>query len=385
MLVISRFFLRAFLALAVAGLTVAGHPYARAGAAGPTIRIGVVADLTGQGAAYGISVANGAKLAGQMLNKHGGVGGHSVEIVVDDPGSVNSQVINVFQQDATTKNVLAIVGPTLSSEAKVADPVAQQLGVPVVATSNTAPGIPQIGPYIFRLGLGEAAVIPLAMKAAEKNLHFKRVAIIYGNDNAFTQADGLIFAAVAKKMGLTIVDTETFATGDRDFSTQLTKIRSARPGAILCGALKNEAVPILVQARRLGLTARFIGGNGFNTPAVITGAGQASEGAIEGTAWFANGTSPRNLIFIAAYKAAYGKLPDQLAAQAYDAINVIAAAATKVRTTSDRKALRNALVGIRNVPVITGSTGLFSFTSDRDSGETGTVQAIHNGKYEAYT
>lgn len=377
---------RTALALVTAGGLVAAataHPAVTTQAAG-TLPIGVVVDLTGQGAVYGISIANGAKLAGKLLNQKGGVDGSKVTVIVDDAASSNSQVINIFQQDANTKHVTAIVGPTLSSEAFPADHVAQQLGVPVVATSNTANGIPQIGTYIFRLGLGEAAVIPLAMKTAEKNLRFKTAALIYGNDNAFTQADGQIFAAVAKKMGVKVVDTETYATGDKDFSTQLTKIKGKHPDVILCGALQREAVPILVQARQLGITARFIGGNGFNTPVVAQQAGKAAEGAIEGTAWFANSKTPQNIAFIKAYKAAYGKAPDQLAAQAYDAIDVIADAARMAHTTSDRNALRQALTKIKNVPVVTGETGKFSFTADRDAGETGTVQVIHNGQYEEY-
>jgi len=363
--------------------TALGHPATMSHAAG-TVNIGLVADLTGQGAAYGVSISKGAQLAGQQLNKAGGVNGATVNVIVDDAASANTQVINIFQQDANSKHVVAIVGPTLSSEAKAADPVANSLGVPVVATSNTAPGIPQIGKYIFRLGLGEASVVPLAMKTALKNLRFKTAALIYGNDNAFTQSDGVIFTAVAKTLGVKLLDIETFATGDKDFNTQLTKIKDKNPDVLLIGALKNEAVPILKEARQLGIKAHVIGGNGFNTPVVAQLAGSAAEGAIEGTAWFANGTTPRNVAFIKAYKAAYHTAPDQLAAQAYDAVNVIAAAAKLAHTTSDRNALRDALTRLKNVPVVTGATGKFSFTSDRDAGETGTVQIIHNGQYQEY-
>jgi len=88
--------------------------------------------------------------------------------------------------------------------------------------------------------------------------------------------------------------------------------------------------------------------------------------------------------FIKAYKSAYGKAPDQLAAQAYDAINVIADAARMAHTTDSRSALRDALTKLKNVPVVTGASGTFSFTADRDAGESGTVQIIHNGTYEEY-
>jgi branched-chain amino acid transport system substrate-binding protein len=145
-------------------------------------------------------------------------------------------------------------------------------------------------------------------------------------------------------------------------------------------------VPILVQARQLGIPAsvHVIGGNGFNSPAIISGAGKAAEGAIEGTAWFANGMATLNQKFISAYKARYGKAPDQFAAQAFDGVNILAAALKAAHTTSDRKAVRDALATLKSAPVVTGASGTFHFTPMRDAGEQGTVQIIQNGQFAAY-
>lgn len=373
------------LALAVAGLASLGQPAATR-AAGSAISIGLVADISGSASVYGVSIRNGAQLAASLINRSGGIHGHPLNLMVGDAASAKTQVINLYQQDINSAHVLALIGPTLSSEALSADPIAQQSGVPVLATSNTAAGITTMGNYIFRDSLGEADVIPLTIKTALKHLRFKKVAIFYGNDNAFTIADGQVFKAVAKKYHLSVVDTETFATGDKDFSTQLTKIKGAHPDAILVGALAKEAVLILTQARQLGIptNVHIIGGNGFNSPQVISGAGQAAEGAIEGTAWFANGTSSLNRRFVADYKARYHASPDQFAAQAFDGVNILAAAIAKANTTSDRKALRNALAALKDVPVVTGASGQFSFTPARDAGELGTVQIIQGGKFVAY-
>lgn len=370
---------------ALAALTLLSLPPATR--AGGQLSIGLVADVTGASAVYGVSIKDGAQLAADMLNKAGGINGQKLDLKVGDAASSTTQVLDLYQQYIGDSSVLAIIGPTLSSEAQKADPLAQQAGMPVLATSNTANGIVEIGNYIFRMSLGEAQVIPRTMQVAEKHLHFKRVAIIYGNDNAFTIGDGQVFQAVAKSMKLTVVDTETFATADKDFSRQLTKIKDAHPDVILCGALAPAAVPILVQARQLGIPAsvHFIGGNGFNSPAVISGAGNAAEGAIEGTAWFANGKATLNQKFISAYRARYGKAPDQFAAQAFDGVNIVAAALKAAHTTSDRKAVRGAMAALKPVPVVTGASGTFHFTSDRDAGEQGTVQIIQHGAFVAYT
>jgi branched-chain amino acid transport system substrate-binding protein len=375
------------LALATAAILILpGEPVAMIRAANSTVTVGLVADLSGAASVYGVTIRNGAQLAADLINQAGGIGGHRITLLVGDGATSKTQVINLFQQYITSAHVLALIGPTLSSEAFSADPIAQSGGVPVVATSNTAPGITAMGNYIFRVSLGEADVVPLTIKVALKHLHFKKVAILYGNDNAFTIADGQVFKAVAQKLGLTVVDTETFATGDKDFSTQLTKIKGAHPDAILVGALAKEAVLILTQGRRLGIPARvhFIGGNGFNSPAIITGAGKAAEGAIAGTAWFANSEAPLNRRFVRAYRARYKKAPDQFAAQAFDGLHILAAAIKKADTTDDRKAVRNALATIKGVPVVTGASGTFSFTRTRDAAEVGTVQIIQNGQFVQY-
>ena len=358
---------------------------ARAHAAGG-VTFALVADVTGASSVYGVSIRNGAQLAVNLANKAGGANGNTVVLKIGDAASSDTQVINLYQQYGSDSSVLGLIGPTLSSEAFKADPLAQQMHIPVIATSNTAAGITAMGSYIFRMSLGEADVIPLTMTTAERHLHFKKVAILYGNDNAFTIGDDKVFVAVAKTMGLRVVDTETFATADKDFATQLTKIKGAHPDAILVGALAPAAISILTQARQLGIpnSVGIIGGNGFNSPAVISGAGKASEGTIEGTAWFANGNGTLNRKFISAYKAAYGKAPDQFAAQAFDGANLMIAGIRKAHTTVNRSALRDALATLKGIPVVTGASGTFSFTATRDAGEKGTVQIIKNGQFVQY-
>lgn len=376
----------AALGLGVLALVLSGQVAPTSQAAATKVSIGLVADVTGSASAYGVSIQNGAKLAAAMINQKGGINGHPLDLKVGDAASSNTQVVNLYQQFINSDHVLALIGPTLSSEAKIADPIAQQAGVPVVATSNTAPGITAMGTYIFRMSLGEADVIPLTIKIARKHLHFNKVAIIYGNDNAFTIGDGDVFKAVAQTDGLTVVDTETFATGDKDFATQLTQIKNAHPDAILVGALIKEAVPILTQARQLGIptSVHFIGGNGFNSPALISQAGKAADGAIEGTAWFPDSKRSINKLFVSKYRARYKSDPDQFAAQAFDGVNIVAAGIKLAKTETNRAALRTALTKLKNVPVVTGANGKFRFTSTRDAGEQGTVQIVSHGKFAVY-
>ena len=110
-----------------------------------------------------------------------------IDAVFDDDASVPQQGINVFNKFINADKVAVIIGPTLSNTAKVTDPIAQEAGVPVLAISNTAGGITEIGDYIFRDSLTEMVVIPNTIKVAKEKLGFKKVAVFYGNDDAFTK------------------------------------------------------------------------------------------------------------------------------------------------------------------------------------------------------
>jgi branched-chain amino acid transport system substrate-binding protein len=151
--------------------------------------------------------------------------------------------------------MVALVGPSLSSEAVKVDPLAQAAGLPVLAVSNTVPGLTAIGPYIFRIALGDAQIIPVVLKSAQARLHFKNVALLYDKVNAATDAAGRIFGAVATRMGLTIVATQSFASGATHFGPHLVTLKAAGPDALLVSALAEDAVRILKQRLQAGIPA----------------------------------------------------------------------------------------------------------------------------------
>ena len=184
-----------------------------------------------------------------------------------------------------------------------------------------------------------------------------------------------------------IVTTETFAKGDIDFSAQLTKIKNLNPDAVVCAALVEEASNIILQARKLGLPdkVKFIGGNGFNSPKLIEIAGKAAEGSISGSPWFLDDPNVKNQTFVKAYTKKYGVPPDQFAAQAYDALYIMASAIKSIKLSgnleNDRTALRDALPKVKNFK---GVGGPFSFNDNRDAEQKGRVLSIKNGKFAIF-
>jgi len=333
-----------------------------AGTASATdIKLGAAEALTGPAAKYGISIKNGFTLAVDEINAKGGVNGNKLVLISEDEQGKKEEAINAFKKLIFQDKVLALFGPTLSNSAFAADPIANATRTVVFGTSNTAEGITAMGPFTFRNSVMEADVLPISTRAAIQHFGIKKVAIIYGNDDAFTKNGYDVFKATLAMQKIPVTDTETYAKGDVDFKAQLTKIKAGNPDAIVCSCLAEEAANIMLQTRTLGMKLPFIGGNGLNSPKLFEIAKDAGENTVIGSPWSAENSAPANVAFIAAYKAKFNVDPDQFAAQAYDAMYITATALKSVKLSGDagkdRLALRDALPAVK----FDGATGKFAF------------------------
>ncbi|MCX5996363.1 MAG: ABC transporter substrate-binding protein [Chloroflexi bacterium] len=345
------------------------------------VTIGALLGLSGDAAAYGVSQKKGIELAVREVNDSNYLAGNrELRLIVVDGGSSGDSAAAAISTLISDNKVVAIIGPTLSSQAFKADPEAQKNSIPVMAVSNTVPGITSMGNYIFRCSLPESTVIGGTIKAAASQLRIVKVAFLWGSNDDYTRAGYQAFRDAVEKNGLQVLADETFARGDADFKTQLEKIIAREPDAILVSALAREASPIIKQARALGYTGLIIGGNGFNSPDLITQAGRDAEGVMAGTAWNIGNTNPRNLAFISAFQKAYGVQPDQFAAQAYTGTWLIANAVRTGRS-GDPGAIRNALAEIAN---FTTPLGSFSFDGSREPVHPSIVQIIRNGRFTVF-
>jgi branched-chain amino acid transport system substrate-binding protein len=331
-------------------------------AAGKTVKIGVIADVTGSAAVYGTMQKNAYNLANDDV-KTGIIdaGGANLSFDVQDAASDGAQVVNLMQKFTTDGTTPLVMGPTLSGEAFKAFPIAKAANFPVLGTSTTAEGVTAIGPTVFRVSLAESQAIPPTVAKVQAKWHAKTVAIIYGDDNAFTKTDGDLFKREFEKSGATVVDTETFHIGDKDFGAALTKIASKKPAAIAIGGLFPEATQIIAQAGKLGIKAHMLGGNGLNSTQMYAVAGPAAEGVVVGAAWFIGGKEAGNLDFVKRFKAKYGNDPDQFAAQAYAGAQVVASLVKAGATTKEEM-----FAGLRGVKVVQTVLGRIGFDANRD-------------------
>jgi branched-chain amino acid transport system substrate-binding protein len=344
-----------------------------------TVTIGAIFGLSGAVAVYGSSQQQAVQLAVEEINASGYLGDASLEVIYEDSAGSGEQAINAMTKLIEEDGVVAVIGPTLSSEAFAADPIAQENETAVMGVSNTAIGITDMGEYVFRNSLPEAAVIPGVVAQATEALGLERVGVLYGNDDDFTISGYDVFVEALEENEVEILREETFSKGDVDFTAQLTNLISDNPDALVVSALAAEATQIITQARDLGFSGPIIGGNGFNSPTVIERTGEASEGLIVGAAWnvTAENQSPSSEAFVANYEEVYGSQPDQFAAQAYTGAWLMATA-IRCADSVDRIEIREALADITEFD---SPLGVFSFDENRNPVHEPVAQIVKDGQF----
>lgn len=367
--------------------TVSAPRYRRSGvqgngeSTGRIVRIGAALSLTGAAKLFGSAQRSGIKLAQDEINASHVLGSTRLEVIVEDDASDREQASAVFQKFIENSHVLAIMGPTLSDTALSVDPIAQQASVPVLAISNAAGGITQIGDYIFRDCLSESQLTPQIIKMVRTRLKVHKAALLYTDTDA-NRAGSHGFRKALQDMGVHIASDLSFTREQTDFTPQLEEIAASRPDALFVTAPAQSAAPILIQAHQHGLgNVPIIGSNAFNSDTVLRSAGDAAEGLIVGSAWSAANPSARNQQFIQSYRARYGVDPDQLAAQAYTGVYILAWAIQNSGTMTDPRAVRDALERVNKLDT---PLGLFSFNAQHDADYPPTVQIVRKGRFQIF-
>lgn len=300
------------------------------------IPIGVALAQTSNVALLGQEGIQGAKIAEKYFNDKGGVDGTPIKLIVQDTGGDETGAINAFQILINQNKVVGIVGPTLSQQAFSADPVAERAKVPVLAASNTAKGIPEIGDYVARVSAPVSIVAPNSINAALKlNPNIKKVAVFYAQNDAFNKSETEIFQKTVKDKGLDIVTVQKFLTTDTDFQAQATNAINLKPDLIIISGLAADGGNLVRQLRELGYKGIIIGGNGFNTSNIFAVCKASCNGVLVAQAYSPQHSNAVNQAFRAAYLQQYKKEPPQFSAQAFAAVQVFVEALNAVDKRSD--------------------------------------------------
>jgi len=290
---------------------------------GDPIQIGIAVAQTSDTALLGQEQVIGAQVAEAYFNQRGGVNGHPIKLVYQDAAGAPETAVNAFNA-LINANVVAIVGPTLSTQARASDPVANQAGIPILAPSNTAAGIPQIGKFVTRVSAPVAVYPVYAIDVAKAlNPDLKNVVAMYAQDDVFSTSETKTFQQGAKDRGLNLAGVFTFSVKDKQFDSVIGPALDAKPDLIIISGLAADGGNLVKQLRESDYKGLIIGGNGLNTANMLPVCQDKCDGVLVAQAYRAEYNSQINNEFVQAYALQTKRpSPPQFAGQMFACVHI---------------------------------------------------------------
>ena len=331
---------------------------AASGEAGGTFKLGTIGPLTGDAAIYGQAVANGAKIAVDEINASDSA--IKFEFQSQDDVADGETSVNAYNK-LMDWGMQVMVGPTTTGASiAVADKVYADRTI-MLTPSASSPDVTAGKDNVFQVcftdpnqGTGSADYIADNMTGA-------KVAVIYRNDDAYSQGIRDTFVAEAAAKGLEVVYEGTFtADTATDFSVQLTAAQSAGADTVFLPIYYQPASVILTQAAAMNYAPNFFGVDGMDGILTMEGFDTSlAEGVMLLTPFSADAEDERTQNFVKAYQAAYGDVPNQFAADAYDGVYIMKAALEAAGCTADMSSadICEAVVSVMTTISVDGLTG----------------------------
>ena len=340
------------------------------------ILIGMVYPVTGRLATFALPIQRGFELALEEVNSSQ-LGDVRFKFIVEDDQSTVEGAVEAYNK-LIQAGVPVIFGPTTSGQAEAAFPIAQQNEVVAFSSSSNASGLSELGDFLFRAGLTTDILLPSGVRATHSKLGYQQVAIIYDETDSYSIDSYEKFRDALTESGVEVLITETFQSGDTDFSAQLVRIKEANPEAIFIAAQQPELIGIQVQGRQLEISTEVP----YITSLIsdIKNAGDAAEGAISFAGWINTADTPGNQAFVQKYRATYGSEPNAWTAQSYAAVYIVASAIAEAEST-DPTAIRDALANTKHFDTVLGS---FSFNAVGDAVYDPIVLIVENGEFKIF-
>ncbi|HEX8908260.1 MAG TPA: ABC transporter substrate-binding protein [Anaeromyxobacteraceae bacterium] len=359
----------------------------KAGSKQPTtVKLGVFEPMTGANAAGGAMEVEGIKLANELYpSVKVGDKEYKIDLVVVDNKSDKVEAANAAQRLVDQDKVNVVLGSWGSSLSMAAGPIVKDKKIPAIALSATNPLVTKGNDYYFRVCFIDPFQGTVMANYAAKDLKAKKAVIIREVSNDYSVGLARFFADSFKKLTgdqAAILAELNYNTNDQDFTAQLTTVKSMKPDVIFAPGNYTESALIIKQARELGITAPFLGGDTWETPEFIDVGKQAVEGAVLST-FFATEVpiTPTSKEFLDAYRKKYQKEPAAVTALGFDGYLVARAAIEKAGSLDGPK-IREALLGTQSFP---GAAGLITFDENRDATKSAVIKTVKGGKFAYLT
>jgi branched-chain amino acid transport system substrate-binding protein len=347
------------------------------------IYFGLNYELTGDNPIIGTSSVDGVNLALAEINAAGGItiNGKAYTMAVkplDNEFNAESAAV-VTQTFADDKTIVAMIGPNDSAMCLGSQAIVESIGLPTITPWATQVDI-TAGDYFFRACFTDDFQGEILAKYAFNYENSKNAAVLYDMSNDYNVGISKIFRASFEALGGKVVAYESYNSGERDFSSQITRIIASQPDILLLPNFYAEVVDQAEQAVGLGYKGKFIGSDTWGDQLLLD---LDVNGVFEGCVWCGHYAqdvaSAKALAFIDAYHKEYGtnKFPNDIVALNYDAVNLLKIAIQNAQST-DRKAIRDALAKIQ---FYEGVTGNMQFNNSGDPVKSAVMIQIRNGKF----
>jgi branched-chain amino acid transport system substrate-binding protein len=322
------------------------------------IQVIAVFNLTGPDSALDVSAYDGARLAAEQINAHGGVLARPIELVtVDSASQTGKTAEKVAAALKRHPRAIAGVGFTDNTYALAAGPVFQAAGLPFISPGATGPKVPhQVGDDMFLIAYGDDAQAQVMARFARNELKLSRAAVWINEERDYTRTVGRIFAQAFEKLGGK-VQVATFESHKTDFSKLIAEVQAREPRAqaIYAASLPSTAVALIGQVRAAGVEVPLLSGDGWDEKQIVELSKKERIGAIYFTTHrFLDVDTAEMKAFVAAYAKKYGEAPsDAFAPLGFDAVNLLANAIERAGSPKP-SAIRSALAATTDFPGLVG-------------------------------
>ena len=346
-------------------------------------KVGTIGPLSGDAAIYGQAVANGAKIAVDEINAAGGA--IQFELQSQDDEADGEKSVNAYNT-LMDWGMQVMVGPTTTGASIAVSAQANADRTFMLTPSASSVDVIDGKDNVFQVCFTDPNQGVASADYISANMAGAKVAVIYRNDDAYSQGIRDTFVSEAADKGLEVVYEGTFtADTATDFSVQLTGAQSAGADTVFLPIYYQPASVILNQANAMGYEPTFFGVDGMDGILTMEGFDTAlAEGVMLLTPFSADAPDERTQNFVKAYQAAYGEIPNQFAADAYDGVYIVKAALEAAGCTGDMTAadICEALVGVMSSISVDGLTGQgMTWSASGEVSKAPMAVVIENGTY----
>ena len=347
------------------------------------IKIGLLAPLTGQAAADGLSVQNSVKLAVEKVNAEGGLMGKKVELITYDDRADGKEAVALARKLIEQDKVVAVVGGSYSTPSRAMAPIFQEEKIPAVYAYAVHPDVTKAGNFNFRNGFLGMVEGKAAAYTAVKLLKAKKIALLISdNDFGRTLAEGFkMYIEKYAKGAATITSVQAYPMQEKDFKAYLSKIKDENVDAIFSSGYYFQTGPVVKQAREMGIKAHIIGEEGADSPKFLEIAGKSAEGFVIVTNLNRDDKRAQVQNFLKTFESRYKIQPDMVGASAYDAFMIIIDGIKRAKSVKGPD-IRGSIATLKDFDGLTGQ--IKRFTPEGEVVKDVQVQTVKDGRFRFF-